>query len=68
MHLELSTVDRQIIASALRLYGINRAAAGKLESQKIRRADRAESDRVQRRYDTLAGHIQTFSKRLENVS
>jgi len=65
VNVELSAVELRIVTAALRLYRINRAAQGKLDAQRIRKADKSESDRIQRQYDTLTAATEALVTRLE---
>ena len=65
MTIELSPTDRRILVAALTLYRINRGAQGKLDSQRIRRTDLAESDRIQERYDALVSATERLTQRLQ---
>ena len=62
--MELSRTDRNILVSALQVYRVNRAATGKLESQKLLRTDRAAATALQARYDVLVAHCERLIRAL----
>lgn len=62
--MELSRTDRNILVSALQVYRVNRAATGKLESQKLLKRDRAAATELQTRYDVLVAHCERLIQAL----